>query len=85
MSQLPAGPPLAWLVGAAQQPTTHSQGSWASRDLLTSLDGQEVVQFMQQLQQGFLLLGLTELKGHRTGGQQGWWVRGEYACLALPR
>lgn len=31
--------------------------------VLTCLDGQEVVQLMQQLQQGRLLLGLTELKG----------------------
>lgn len=39
--------------------------------LLTRLDGQEVVQLVQQLQQGRLLLGLTELEGHRTSGQQG--------------
>lgn len=45
--------------------------SWASGDLLTRLDGQEVVQLVQHLQQGRLLLGLTELEGHGTSSQQG--------------
>ena len=52
-------------------PQPAHEESWASGDLLTRLDGQEVVQLVQQLQQGRLLLGLTELEGHRTSGQQG--------------
>lgn len=64
--------------GSGPQPT-HEEAQ-ASRYLLTSLDGQEVVQFMQQLQQGCFLLGLTKLEGHRTGGQQA----GKGFCLVSP-
>lgn len=41
-------------ASATHQPLAHN--------LLTGLDGQEVVEFVQQLQQGRLLLGLTELR-----------------------
>lgn len=58
--------------------------SRAPRRALTGLDGQEVVQLVQQLQQGRLLLGLTELQGHRTGSQQGGAGDGGSVSLAGP-
>lgn len=50
------------------------------RDLLTGLDGQEVVEFVQHLQQGRLLLGLTELRAQDSVSGA---VGKEAVCLAL--
>ena len=68
------------LLGLGPQPAEKAR-AWGN--VLTRLDGQEVVELVQQLQQGRLLLGLTELEGHRTRGQQGVWARGLAACRHL--
>lgn len=68
------------LLGLGLQPVEKAR-AWGN--VLTRLDGQEVVELVQQLQQGRLLLGLTELEGHRTRGQQGAWARGLAACRHL--
>lgn len=67
--------------GRAHSPHEESQ---AQRYPLTGLDGQEVVEFMQQLQQGRLLLGLTKLEGHRTSSQQAVVGAGGSVQLVLP-
>lgn len=56
----------------------------ALREALTGLDGQKIVELMQQLQQGRLLLGLTELEEHRTSSQQRGDGRGGSVYLARP-
>lgn len=73
-----------WETTAAPRPRP-AEEALALGSLLTRLDGQEVVQLVQQLQQGRLLLGLTELEGHRTSGQQGSMGEGPGCLLSSPQ